>query len=208
MLYSCQEKNLVYAGVMKLSFEQKLDDLKPVLLDPKATGPDPVYQVFTELEDERWVNKTVISAGKIGKEYPKTFGHYHVRFIDEIYHRSEGEGVLLLQRKHFELGEWAAETVDEVLLIKVNIGDELIIKPDFGHAWVNVGKGPLVLFDNWGIKHVPEDYDMVKKLAGMAYYIVEEDGKMKAVPNSNYKNLPVPIWLTAKEFEEYGMTPS
>ena len=41
---------------------------------------------------------------------------------------------------------------------------------------------------------------MIEKLQGMAYYIVEENGKPKAVPNPKYRDLPEPVWMSAEEF--------
>ncbi len=164
------------------------------------SGPDPVYKVYIDIHKPGWVNRTVIAAGRLGREYPKTFGHYHSKHVDEIYHRVEGEGTLILQKKHFKNGVWVPEKVDEVLLITVNFGDAINIKPEYGHSWSNTGKEPLVLYDDWKISHHPSDYEAIEKLHGLAYYLVEKDGQPEAVPNQNYKNLPKPQWLTLGEF--------
>lgn len=184
---------------MRLSSSRALVDMKPVLLDPAAAGPDPVYQVFTDLNDHFWVNKTVITPGRMGKEYSKTFGHYHGVDVFEKYFVAEGKGVLQLQKKHIEGETWLTEMVNEVLLVKAEPGDEIIVTAPYGHSWSNVGDKELVLFDNWSIPHEPTDYDAIKKLHGLAYYLTEEGREIKAVTNPNYKNLPQPTWLTAEE---------
>jgi len=188
---------------MKLSSTRSLDGLKSVLQNPASKGQDPVYWVFSEVTMDDWVNMTVIAPGKIGQEYPKTFGHYHPDNAPcEIYHLIESEGVLLLQKKYIdEMGRLQQDSVAEVILIKAKPGDEIIIKKEYGHSWSNVGHGPLISFDNWRIGHTPSDYEVVERLHGMAYYLIEDNGQVKAVPNSNYKDLPEPIWLTAKEFK-------
>ncbi len=158
-------------------------------MDPDLTsGPDPVYQVFTDLGEHFWINKTVVAPGKLGQEFTKTFGHYHGVLVDEKYFVAEGTGVLVLENEK------------EVFLVKAGVGDEVVIKPEYGHSWSNVGKGDLVLLDNWSIPHSPTDYAQIKRLHGMAYYLVEESGEIKSVANSNYKSPPSPIWLTAEEF--------
>ncbi|MBI2595517.1 hypothetical protein HYW46_02150 [Candidatus Daviesbacteria bacterium] len=187
---------------MKVGSIRKLEELKSVLKDTHAIGPDPVYWVFSELSDLNWANMTVIAPGSYSGEYPKTFGHYHPEdAADETYHLVEGEGVLMIQKKHTENGVWVPDMVDEVYLIKAKPGDEIIIKPQWGHAWSNTGKGPFVSYDNWRSGHTKADYEAIEKLQGLAYYLVEENGEPKPVPNPNYKNLPEVVWITEEQFQ-------
>lgn len=179
---------------MVLSFSRTLAEMKEVLKDPEATGPDPVYEVFTDLGDHFWINKTVIAAGRYGKEYPKTFGHYHNQNVDEVYFVADGQGVLELQNRDSS----------EVFLVRAKTGDQLIIHPEYGHSWSNIGTKPLVLFDNWATAHSPTDYANIEKLAGMAYYLVEKDGQVDVVADKNYPKMPPALWLTAKEFDAKG----
>ncbi|OGE23642.1 hypothetical protein A2688_02345 [Candidatus Daviesbacteria bacterium RIFCSPHIGHO2_01_FULL_38_8] len=188
---------------MRLGTQKTLEQLKPVLKDPNSSGPDPVYYVFYELTEKSWANNTIISPGKIGEEFPKTFGHYHPDGApDETYHLVSGDGVLLLQKKHVENGKIIPEIVDEVFLAKAKPGDEIVIPKEYGHSWSNVGNMPLISFDDWRTGHTPSDYEPIEKMQGMAYYLVEENGAVKAVPNPNYKNLPDPVWSTAEEFNQ------
>lgn len=187
---------------MRVNSVRDLEGLRPVLKDPDSSGPTVAYQVFIEIDEKPWVNKTVIAAGLYGAEYPKTFGHYHGKAVNETYHVVSGTGLLVLQKKHFDQKMWVAEQVDEVLIISATAGDELIIAPEFGHSWSNIGKDELILFDNWSSGHTPEDYYFIDKLHGLAYYLIDENGTPKAVPNPNYQNLPVPIWLSTTEFNK------
>lgn len=187
---------------MKLSSSQSLEAMRNVLLEPTATGSDPVYQVFTDLNDHFWINKTIIASGRLGNEYPKTFGHYHGVDTFEKYYVASGKGMLVLQKKHIEGEIWTTEVVDEVLLVKAETGDEVVITAEYGHSWSNVGDSPLVLLDNWSTPHSPTDYEAIEELHGLAYYLIEENGEIKALPNPNYQNLPEPVWLTATEFNQ------
>lgn len=186
---------------MKLSSVRTLAELRSVLKEPLASGPDPVYWVFSEISTRtKLANLTVIAPGRFNGEYPKTFGHYHHNPATEIYHQVYGEGILLLQKKHLENGVWRPEKVEEVLLVTIKPGDEVTIKPEYGHSWSNVGDGPLLLYDNWSVGHWPADYEMIQKLHGLAYFLLEENGEPTAIPNPLYQNLPEPVWLTAQEF--------
>ncbi len=188
---------------MKLGSIRDLEGNKSVLKDPQASGPDPVYWVFPELsENGKWANMTVIVPGRYGDEYPKTFGHYHGIDVNETYHLVEGDGILQLQSKFIdEKGEWVKDKVKEVYLVRFKPGEEVLITPKWGHSWSNVGELPLLSFDDWRAGHKPTDYEDIKVLQGLAYYLIEENGEPKAVANPNYKDLPEPKWITAEEFK-------
>lgn len=167
--------------------------MRGVLIDSDVTsGPDPVYQVFTELNDHFWINKTVIAPGKLGAEFTKTMGHYHQVKVDEIYYVAAGKGVIILQSD------------EKFFLVKAGVGDKVVIKPEFGHSWSNVGDTELVLFDNWQVPHSPTDYAWVEIEHGMGYFLVEEKNEIKLLPNPKYVKLPSPVWLTAEEFSRYA----
>lgn len=185
---------------MKLVSSRSLAEMKSVFLDSSSSGPDPVYKVYDVSSDNSWVNQTVVTHGKYGTEFPKTFGHYHGTPVPEIYTEVQGEGILLLQKKYFENGVWVPEKVSEVIFIKAKHGDKITITPEYGHSWSNIGDTDLVLYDDWHSGHQPSDYEMIQKLHGMAYYLTDNNGEPKPVANSNYQNLPVPIWMTSAEF--------
>lgn len=187
---------------MKLSSIRNLAGLKEVLRSPSASGPDPVYWVFSEIGSERFANITVIAPGVFNGEFAKTYGHYHGSKVDETYKLIEGEGVLVLQKKHYEKEVFVPDVVDEVLLVKAEPGDELLIKPEYGHSWSNVGKTALVSLDDWRAGHSPSDYEYIKDMKGLAYYLTIVEGKVEPVLNPNYKSAPFPVWLTAKEYKQ------
>lgn len=185
---------------MKLASARNLESLKMVLKDHDASGPDPAYWVFSEIGGA-WANVTIISSGNYSGEFVKTFGHYHSVSINETYRVIEGEGVLQLQKKFFENDNWVAERVEEVLLISAKAGDQLVIAPEYGHSWSNVGNGPLILLDDWVSGHTQQDYEAISKLHGMSYYLINQNGS-KFLKNSNYINLPDPKLLSAEKFNQ------
>jgi oxalate decarboxylase/phosphoglucose isomerase-like protein (cupin superfamily) len=175
--------------------------MNPVMYDKNITGDDPYYWVFSEISSDKWVNMTVIVPGKDG-ELPKTFGHYHTTPVKETYKLIHGEGVLLLQKKSEKDGKWDKNRVEEVYWVLFKPGDELIITPEWGHSWSNLGNTPLVTFDDWDHGHSPDDYKPIEELEGMCFYLVRNGEDIKSIPNKNYIDLPEPKWITAKEFNE------
>lgn len=161
-------------------------------MDPTAAGPNPVYEVFNQLGDPVWENQTVIYPGKLGQEFTKTYGHYHGAPVTETYKVVSGHGILLLQKRD----------LSETCLIKATPGDEISITPDYGHSWSNVGNEKLVTYDDWRAGHSPTDYEFQKTHHGMSYYLIEENGEIKTIPNPNYQNLSAPKWLTIGEFRK------
>ena len=188
---------------MKLNVARTLEDLRPVLLDPMCAGPETVYWVFGKATiDVKWENMTIITPGLLGKELPKTYGHYHGTNIDEIYAEVSGEGILLLQKKVVRDGKFIHDEVSEVLLVKISHGEKITIKPEYGHSWSNTGSQPLITYDNWRSGHSPSDYEVIKEMAGMAYYLTKVGGDIIPVANPHYKNLPEPVFISADELNK------
>jgi oxalate decarboxylase/phosphoglucose isomerase-like protein (cupin superfamily) len=190
---------------MEIKSVRTLEEMREVLKTYNAPGPKNVYWVFSDLGHKVWENMTIITPGLYGGEYPKTYGHYHTTTdAKETYHLVNGQGVFLLQKKHVENGKIIIDVVDEVLLIGCQPGDEVTISKEYGHSWSNTGLTPLITFDNWTSGHSPDDYDPMKTQQGMAYYLTDNNGELKLVPNPKYKNLPEPKWMTAAEFLKHS----
>lgn len=188
---------------MKLNVSRTLEDLRPVLLDPNCTSPETVYWVFGKATlNVTWENMTIIAPGLLGAELPKTMGHYHGTNIDEIYAEVSGEGILLMQKKVVRDGKFIPNEVSEVLLVKASHGEKVTIPPAYGHSWSNAGAQPLITYDNWRAGHEPSDYEVVKTLHGMAYYLTKEGESVIPVANPNYRNLPEPLFISANELSE------
>ncbi len=176
---------------MKLSTVRSLEDLQSVLEDPQDLVNETEYWVFTEISNSSWANLTVITPKRVGDEYPKTFGHYHPNESPiEIYHLISGTGVLVLQKRD----------LSEIFLVKVQPGQQIKIPKEYGHSWSNVGSEPLISYDDWRIGHTDTDYAEIRSLHGMAYYLIDDNGKVKVVKNSHYNQIPEAIWLTVEEF--------
>jgi glucose-6-phosphate isomerase len=161
-----------------------------VLKNPDAPGPHVHYYMIRGGSDMR--NITVWEPGKVGDEYIKTYGHYHIGQLDETYWLLLGEGVVLQQKL---VDEKVADDVAEFKAIVVKGGDSCYMPPGYGHLVANIGDTYMVTADdspvNFGDKDPVSmpghaDYELVKKMRGFAYYVVERDGKPALIKNPAY----------------------
>ena len=172
------------------------EEMKDVLMTPSASGPSIHYYMIRGGSEKK--NITVWEAGKVGDEYIKTYGHYHVSNLEETYWILEGEGILLMQmRKKDAAGNFLNAELEWCKAVFLKAGDSYVIPPFAGHLMANIGKSWLVTADDSPVydndssgapKHA--DYAPVKRMRGFAYYIVEKNGQPEFVKNPAYQNPP------------------
>lgn len=177
----CSSKIHLACVTLKIMITTKTgQELKDVLMDPKATGVKEAY--FVIHSDDQ--NITALSPGKFGVEFNKTYGHFHNYQGVEIYNCLYGQGILVMQRND-EDGE-----AKEFKIVTLHPGRQVGIPAGFGHSIINVGKGFLVVLDNAPNSSKAHNYKPVKEKRGFAYYIVEKKGEVGFEANPNYKVHP------------------
>lgn len=184
--------------MLKPFAERTREKMKEVLMEPNAPSPDVHYYMMRGGTNK--TNITVWEVGKVGREYIKTYGHYHVGKLDETYTILQGEGIVLLQkRKRDKNGNPIDEEIEEFRAIRVIKGDSVFIPSEVGHLVANIGNTWLVTSDDSPVNFEERDpvslpghadYEAVKKMRGFAYYIVEQDGKPTLARNPLYKTVP------------------
>lgn len=190
------------------------EEMKEVLMHPKAEGPEIHYYMIRGGKDK--TNITVWETGTVGGEYIKTYGHYHVGDLSETYQMAAGEGIILLQkRKEDENGNPIDDEIETFYAIPVKKGDSVFIPSGMGHLVANTGKVWLVTIDDSPVNFSEADpvslpghadYEAVKKMRGVAYYLVEENGKPALVKNPRYRAVPEAQWLTPEEYAQRFQT--
>ncbi len=172
--------------------------MKEVLMSPEIAGPDVHYYMIRGGKEK--TNITVWECGVVGKEYIKTYGHYHIGDISETYSILQGEGILLLQKRKVGAdGKLIDDEIESFEAKKVKAGDKIFIQPETGHLIVNTGEIWLVTSDDSPV--YPDDidpvglpghadYEAVKKMGGFAYFVVEKDGFPILIKNPKYKIVP------------------
>jgi len=158
---------------------RKLEEMREVLLDPEAEGPENVYVMIRGRP-----NITVLLPGKIGREFTKTYGHYHHDDRSETYRVLLGEGKMLIQNRD----------ATDIRLLEMKAGETVVVPEGYAHTMINTGNGPLVTIDDApeDAETATNDYKPIREKRGLGYYIVEDKGGgIEAVPNSNYSGLPL-----------------
>ena len=171
------------------------EEMKDVLMAPDAAGPAIHYYMIRGGSNKK--NVTVWETGTIGGEYIKTYGHYHIGDLDETYHIAQGQGIALQQVMAVENGVSLPDVIEEFRAIPVKAGDSVYMAAGHGHLVVNAGSEWLVTVDDSPVlgagdnasKPGHADYEIVKKMRGFAYYVIEKDGAPALVRNPLYREI-------------------
>ena len=190
------------------------EDLKPVLMEPDLLKENfPAYFMYRDLyeseEDRKKIvdsslryDVTVIPPAKVGREYIKTYGHYHPKVNEvsytEVYEVIEGRAIYLLQKR-----EGGDNRIVDVLAVLAEKGDKVVIPPDYGHVTINPSDEVLKMA-NWVCRDFSSIYEPYRKLRGGCYYYTDEGW----VKNENY-DVPeirivkpvIPDWLCISKKE-------
>lgn len=145
---------------------------------------------------------TIIPPLMLGCEYIKTAGHYHPLVpggnvsYPEIYEVLEGEALYLLQKRD----------LSDVVAVKANTGDKVLIPPDYGHITIN-GSNKRLKMANFVSRHFSSIYDPIKEMAGGAYYYTL-DGYLKNERYSDISHLRMIDAPGSKALGKIGLTRS
>jgi glucose-6-phosphate isomerase, archaeal len=171
--------------------------MKDVLMNPKEVGPEIHYYMIRGGVDQK--NVTVLECGTIKGEYIKTYGHYHIGELDETYWIVYGEGCVILQKPAIaENGSIVPDVIEEFQIIPVTGGSEVYIPKAYGHALVNTGNTYFVSVDNSPVDFTEKnptsmpghaEYETIKSMHGLAYYVIEHEGKPALIKNLLYKQI-------------------
>jgi len=131
-------------------------------------------------------NITILLPHRLGKEYPKTFGHYHLHGEEETYRILYGRAGLLIQKPK---SSGHPEIIEDIQLLTAHAGEVFKVPPGYGHCLINLGSGLLITAD-WEAESAGHNYEPIEKLRGFGYYVVEEDTGPKFILNPNYKLVP------------------
>jgi len=186
-----------FTNVIKHYASRTHEKMKEVLMDPEGVGPAVHYYMIRGGSQQK--NITIWEPGTISGEYIKTYGHYHVGDLSENYQIVYGRGVALLQKlAENENGEMIPDEVSEFKAIPVEAGQIVFMPAKFGHLLANVGETYFVTADDSPVDFEDRDpasfpghadYELVKKMKGFAYYIVEHNGKPALKRNLLYKSI-------------------
>jgi len=114
----------------------------------------------------------------LGEEFVKTKGHEHSIPCAELYLVLTGEAIFLMQK-------YKGDKIEDVLAIKAEEGEAVIVPQDYGHVTINPSQITLKMA-NWINKKCRGIYDLFEKKEGACYYYTTS-GWLK---NKNYQSVP------------------
>lgn len=164
---------------------RRVADIADVLCSKDLPREQPVYYVlrFDNPHYGKEPNITVIPPARLGKEFPKTYGHFHRHDEPETYRVLYGKALVLLQKMRGEI-------VEDVRVLSGESGAVLHVLEGYGHCLINATDDLLITAD-WEAEGAGHIYDLIKEKQGMAYYLLERDGKVVWEANTNYhQSLP------------------
>ena len=167
---------------------RKLGEIAEVVFDKRflanANMDMELYYMFREVsrneEDAKKIVErglrydiTIIPPNKLGVEFVKTAGHYHPcppgskLTYPEIYEVLEGEAHYLLQKREEEQG---IERITDVVVVKAEAGDKVVIPPNYGHVTINPSDDAPLKMANWVARTFSSIYEPIKRRGGAAYF--------------------------------------
>jgi len=190
-------------GMVFTTIPRKASELSDVLLDPGAVPDDTVVYSLVQLvrapapsmdQMERLglaFSIVMIPPRRIGREYVKTRGHYHPLVpgtelaYPEVYTHYYGKLLLLLQRRSGD----DPSVLDDCVLVELRPGVTLTIPPGYAHVLLNPTDAPAAMAGLYGA-HFEQDAGPIRRLRGMAYYVVDRDGSPAVEANPRYPYAP------------------
>ena len=205
-------RELNFGDIARSADIRMLHDMDDVIYDKKwlkSAENIKLYYMYRDLyksqSDMKIIKKhnlrydiTMIPPGMLGREYIKTVGHYHPKVpgtdmsYTEVYQVLEGEATYLLQKME-------DHKVVDVVLIKAEAGDNVIIPPDYGHITINASTDVLKMA-NWVCREFSSVYEPIKELVGGAYYLLETG----FIKNPKYTDVPAIRGLKPTNYSDLG----
>lgn len=190
---------------------RNISEMQEVLMDHSIKEPYDLYYMYRDvhrLKDSELLNKykllydvTVIKPDRLGKELMKTAGHYHPGSFGELYEVVWGECFCMLQRP--KVGDH--KIIEEVIVVRAEAGEKIVIPPQFGHILINPGPEYLVT-SNWVSSEFSSEYDLYKKAQGAAYFVTLNKAKVDFIANAYFTHLPEIKFVTVvKCIDKFGL---
>jgi len=153
---------------------------------------DDAYNTFARLGIK--VKATIIFSDIVGIEFAKTktiTSVDKVRIIECI----SGIGVAIVQPKPMSLAE---EMIPQI--VDLISGTKVIVPPGWSYTLVNTGKESLATIE---ILHKDQEiHQMYVEKRGAPLYLIERNGTVEIVKNSQYKNVQKYVKLNSDEYSK------
>ncbi len=156
------------------------NDLKPVLMEPRAKGVKIPYYLIQDREQVIFV----VSPGRNGTEFNKTLGYFSNFPGMQTYLSLYGSGILLMQRND-ELGE-----AKEFKMVTLSPYKQVTVPAGWAVCLVNTGNNFLVVLEKSILDEKYKNSKPIIEKRGLNFYVVEKKGEIAFEPNPNYSVHP------------------
>lgn len=218
--FSLKEDQLAFTygpGVVGPPAElRRLDAIRPSLLNPRCSGPDPVYGIAMDVARERDLpalqermllyGLVVYAAGRLGDEPPRSQGHVHAIAPHsgwsppELFEVLEGSAIIYAQRS-------TADDPEECVAVTAEPGDKVVVPPGWAHCVINSDPRRRMLFAAWCDREYGFVYDGVRRHSGLAWFpILTPDNAIRWKANPAYRDRPLDVH-TARDYPEFNLVP-
>ncbi len=158
---------------------RRLDAIRPSLLDPNCTGPDPVYGIAMDVgrsQDKPELEKRMLlfgaviyAAGSLGDEPVRSQGHIHAIAAHsgwsppEIFEIWSGTAIIYMQER-------AEDDPGRCFAITARAGDQVVVPPGWAHCVINAERHRRMAFGAWCDRQYGFDYTGVRAHRGLAWF--------------------------------------
>jgi len=175
---------------------RRLDAIRPSLLDPQCSGPDPVYGIAMDVgrESEREMltermllfGAVVYAAGRLGAEPVRSQGHVHAIAPHsgwsppEVFEIWSGKAIIYAQ-------QWADDAPGRCIAVEAGPGDQVVVPPGWAHCVINADPGSEMSFGAWCDRQYGFDYTGVRAHRGLAWFpLLTASGGIEWQRNPHY----------------------
>lgn len=175
---------------------RSLDSIRWSLINPKCSGPDPVYSIAMDVgklehrlllaELNLLFGVVTYAAGRLGREPVRSQGHVHKRARGnrlsppEIYEIWEGKAIIYMQ-------EFADDDPGRCFAVEAGPGEVVIVPPDWAHATISADPDHPLTFGAWCDRDYGFQYDKLRAHKGIAWSpVLDTMDKIDWLPNGNY----------------------
>lgn len=190
--------------------EVSIEHLRGELLNSSLTCPTHICNQYFKIDQRGLMKKSglrydvvVMPSNLAGIEYVKSKGHYNdlVTSKDsfpEIIEILYGWATVLLQRPRLKPSKddhWSSiqdmfefNRLDDVVVIKLQRGQKLVIPSGWGHVFINTRQTPLI----FSLVRNSEEFNIRRFIPeqGAGYYFIRKNARQEVVQNPRYKTVP------------------
>lgn len=163
----------------KVAEFRKLEDIRKSLKNPEACGPDILYSIVMDVgqlkDQEDLVSRNLLygvvqyAKGAIGEEMIRSQGHIHALSpschysTPEVYEIWEGTAIIYMQ-------EFAEDFPGRCFAVTAEVGDVVIVPPNWAHCTINGDTTKNMTFGAWCIRDYGFDYNGIRAHNGIAHF--------------------------------------